>query len=203
VFQHTLDVLSKTEPVLVQRLMGLFHDIGKTVTRTVDPETSGVHFYGHEMEGEKMVEEIMSRLKYPRELIDSVKLGVRNHMRLKQAGDVGVKMKDKTLLKFRNEMGEQLENILNLMHADNIAHSEASSMPNQIAGIRKRLETLKNVPTKPKMPISGFDLQKMGLKPGPLFKDIMNAVTEAWYENPGLSKEEALAIAEKVAAGRV
>lgn len=199
VFQHTLEVLSKTEPVLVQRLMALFHDIGKTVTRSVEPETQGVHFYGHELAGERMVEDVMNRLKYPRELIDAVKLGVRNHMRLKQAGDTGVKMKDTTLLRFRNEMGEQLENVLKLMHADNIAHSEASSMPNQIAGIRQRLEKLKEIPTKPKMPITGFDLQNLGLKPGPLFKEIMSAVTNAWYENPGLTKDEALAIAKSIA----
>jgi len=199
VFQHTLDVLKKTEPVLVQRLMALFHDIGKTVTKTVEPDTGGVHFYGHELAGERMVDSVMNRLKYPRELVDAVKLGVRNHMRLKQAGDEGVKIKDKTLLKFRNEMGEQLENVLNLMHADNIAHSEASSMPNQIAGIRRRLETLKDIPTKPKMPISGFDLQQIGLKPGPLFKEIMNAVAEAWYDNPGLTKEQAMDIAKRIA----
>lgn len=200
VFQHTLDVLGKTQPILVQRLMGLFHDIGKTVTRTVEPDTQGVHFYGHEMAGEEMVETVMSRLKYPRELIDVVKLGVRNHMRLKQAGDTGIRIKDKILLKFRNEMGEQLENVLNLMHADNIAHAEASSMPHQIAGIRQRLEKLKDVPTKPKMPITGNDLQQtLGLKPGPLFKEIMNVVAEAWYENPGLNKEQALEIARKVA----
>ncbi len=120
-------------------------------------------------------------------------------MRLKQAGAEGVQIKDKTLLKFRNEMGEQLENVLHLMHADNIAHAEASSMPNQIAGIRQRLEKLKDVPTKPKMPINGNDLQVLGLKPGPLFKDIMNAVAEAWYENPGLSKEKAMEIAKKIA----
>ena len=88
---------------------------------------------------------------------------------------------------------------MNLMHADNVAHSEASSMPHQIAGIRTRLEKLKNVPTKPKMPISGFDLQNLGLKPGPLFKEIMAAVTDAWYENPGLSKDEELDIARKIA----
>lgn len=198
VFQHTLDVLSKTEPVLVQRLMGLFHDIGKTVTKTVEPDTGGAHFYGHEMAGERMVEDVMVRLKYPRELIDAVKLGVRNHMRLKQSGDVGVKMKDSTLLRFRNEMGEQLDNILKLMHADNIAHSEASSMPQQIAGIRQRLEKLKDVPTKPKMPISGRDLIASGLKPGPMFSEIMAAVADAWYQNPGLSRDEALEIAKKV-----
>ena len=45
--------------------MALFHDIGKTVTKTTDPDTQNVHFYGHESEGTKMVEDIMSRLKYP------------------------------------------------------------------------------------------------------------------------------------------
>ena len=50
-----------------------------------------------------------------------VKLGVQNHMRLKQAGDTGYNIKDKTLLKFRNEMGEQLENVLNLMHGQHIS----------------------------------------------------------------------------------
>jgi poly(A) polymerase len=194
VFQHTLDVLKKTEPILVQRLMALFHDIGKTVTKTVEPDTGGVHFYGHELAGERMVDSVMNRLKYPRELVDAVKLGVRNHMRLKQAGDEGVRIKDKTLLKFRNEMGEQLENVLNLMHADNIAHSEASSMPNQIAGIRKRLETLKDIPTKPKMPISGFDLQQLGISPGKIYKDILNIVADAWYDNPNISKNDAIEI---------
>ena len=199
VWGHTLDVLSKTQPVLVQRLMGLFHDIGKTITKTVEPETGGVHFYGHEYEGTKMVEDIMSRLKYPRELIDAVKLGVKNHMRLKQAGDVDIKIKDKTLLKFRNEMGEQLENILNLIHADNLSHAPGSELPNQITGIRQRLEKLKEIPTKPKMPISGYDLQELGLKPGPIFKEIMSSVAEAWYENPSLSKEQALEIAKRIA----
>jgi len=72
-------------------------------------------------------------------------------------------------------------------------------MPNQIAGVRQRLEKLKDVPVKPIKPISGSDLQQLGLKPGPIFTEIMNAVTDAWYENPGLSKEEALEIAKKIA----
>lgn len=199
VFGHTLDVLSKTQPILVQRLMGLFHDIGKTVTKTTDPDTQNVHFYGHESEGTKMVEEIMSRLKYPRKLIDAVKLGVKNHMRLKQAGDIDIKINNKTLLKFRNEMGEQLENILNLIHADNLSHAPGSELPNQITNIRKKLEQIKNSPTKPKMPISGFDLQQLGLKPGPIFKDIMNIIAEEWYENPGLTRDEALVIAKRIA----
>ena len=201
VFNHTLEVLSKTQPVLIQRLMGLFHDIGKTVTKSVTP--TGVHFYGHEMEGAKIAEDVMTRLKYPTELINAVKLGVRNHMRLKSAKDTGVELSDKALRKFRIDIGDQLENMLNVMHADNIAHSEASAMPNQIANIRKRLETLNMnvVHGKPKLPITGNDLQTiLGLKPGPIYSDIMKSVTEAWYENPNISKEQALEIAKKFAS---
>jgi putative nucleotidyltransferase with HDIG domain len=198
VFSHTLTVLSKTQPVLIQRLMGLFHDIGKTVTKSVTP--TGVHFYGHEDEGSKIAEDVMTRLKYPTELVSAVKLGVRNHMRLKSAKDTGVELSDKALRKFKIEVGDQLENILNVIHADNCAHADASAMPNQIANIRKRLETLNmNVAHgKPKLPITGNDLQAMGLKPGPIYSEIMKAVTEAWYENPNISKEQALEIAKNI-----
>ena len=39
-------------------------------------------------------------------------------------------------------MGDHLEDVLNLIHADNIAHEAAFDMPNQIEAIRKRLDTL-------------------------------------------------------------
>ncbi len=199
VFTHILDVLSKTQPVLVERLMALFHDIGKTVTKSVTP--TGVHFYGHEDEGSKMAEEVMTRLKYPSELINAVKIGVRNHMRLKSAKDTGVELSDKALRKFKIDVGEHLENILNVIHADNCAHADASAMPNQINNIRKRLETLNMnvVKGKPKLPITGNDLQALGIKPGPIYSDIMKAVTEVWFENPNITQSQALEIAKKVA----
>ena len=199
-FKHTLSVLKGTEPELVVRLMALFHDIGKAVTWSLDPKTGGVHFYGHEMAGERIAEEVMTRLKYPRELIDAVKMGVRHHMRMKSAGDEGVKISDKALLKFRNEMGVLLPKVLKLMHADNTAHADAAAMPNQIRNLEARIATLKDIPEKPKMPINGYDLQKiLDLKPGPIFKEIMAAVLDAWYEDPSLDKNKALQIAKNIA----
>lgn len=196
VFKHSLDVLSKTQPNLIQRLMGLFHDIGKTVTRSVTP--TGVHFYQHEDEGEKITRDVMKRLKYPNELIDAVAIGVRNHMRLKHGGDDTVKLTDKTLRKFKVEMGDNLQDILSLIHADNISHSEASSMPNQIDNVKKRLEQLNVTVSKPKLPINGNDLIQMGVKPSPMFTNILSAVTDAWYNNPDITKEEALTIARGI-----
>jgi poly(A) polymerase len=196
VFGHTLDVLKKTQPVLIQRLMGLFHDIGKVTTRSVTP--TGIHFYGHEDAGSEIAEKIMRRLKYPTEIIQAVKLGVENHMKLKHGGDTTVDLTDKTLRKFTTEVGNQLENILNLIHADNIAHSDESSMPNQIQNVKNRLNSLQTTTSKPKLPISGFDLQKeLGLKPGPIFTEIMKNVTDAWFGNPNINREEALNIARE------
>lgn len=196
VFGHTLSVLQGTNPDLVTRLMALFHDIGKVVTRSETP--TGVHFYGHEDAGADVAEKIMRDLKYPTELIQAVKLGVKNHMRLKQGGDDAVKLSDKALRKFKLELGDQLEHVLDVIHADNTAHADASAMPNQIENVRRRLKALDVQVKKPQLPINGDDLIKMGINPGPAIGRILSAVTEAWYENPNISREEALAVAQRM-----
>ena len=198
VFMHSMDVLSKTPPRLKTRLMGLFHDIGKTLTKTVSPEGS-VHFYQHEDVGAEMVKNIMARLKYPNELIDAVVAGVKNHMRLKHGGPDAENLSDKTLRKFVVTVGQNLEDILDLIHADNIAHSEHSSMPEQIEIVKRRLENLnmqldKN---KPKLPINGNDLIKIGFKQGKSIGAAMAAVEDAYYENPNLTYDEAIEIAKR------
>jgi hypothetical protein len=93
-------------------------------------------------------------------------------------------------------MGDQLENVLDLIHADNTAHADASNMPNQVRLLRARLATLDTELTKqkPQLPINGNDLIAMGLKPGPVFKDILGKITDAWFEDPGITREKALEI---------
>lgn len=196
VFDHTLEVLSKTKPEMVQRLMALFHDIGKISTRSETP--TGVHFYGHEDAGEEIVDSILRNLKYPLEVIQAVKLGVKNHMRLKSGGDDTVKISDKALRKFKMELGDNLENVLDVIHADNIAHADASAMPNQIEKVRQRLKALDVQVKKPVLPINGNDLIQMGVPQGPMVGKILSAVTDAWFENPNISKEQAYAIVKKI-----
>lgn len=195
VFQHSLEVLSKTQPVLIQRLMGLFHDIGKTVTKSVTPEGK-VHFYGHEEAGTDIVKDVMKRLKYPNELIAAVSKGVRNHMRLKSGGPDSFKLSDKALRKFKVEMGDELENTLDVIHADNIAHADASNMPDQIKNIRERLKNLDVDVKKPNLPINGEDLKQLGIKPGPIYSEILSKITDEWYEDPNLSRAKAIEIAK-------
>lgn len=197
VFQHTLDVLEKSPNRLIPRIGALFHDIGKTTTRTVvDNE---VHFYTHEFVGAEMTEKILRRLKYPSEIVDAVVLGVRNHMRLKSAGPEGDKVSDKALRKLSVDLGSHLTDILAIMDADNRAHAPGHDMPDQINNIIKRLESLKDsIPVKgQKSPISGEDLKSLGLKPGPLFSELMSFVKDRQLEFPNTTKEEYIELIKK------
>lgn len=196
VFDHTMEVLHATQPELIRRLIALFHDIGKVATRSETP--TGVHFYGHEDAGVGIVDKVMRDLKYPLEIIDAVKSGVANHMRLKHGGDDAVKLSDKSLRKFKIDLGNNLDAVLDVIHADNIAHADASAMPNQIEKVRQRLKNLDVQVTKPNLPINGNDLMAMGVPKGPKIGKILSAITDAWFENPNITKDDAIAIAKNM-----
>ncbi len=196
--KHTLQVLKGTPPELKTRLAALFHDIGKADTKEIiDNE---IHFYKHEEVGAEIARDIMKRLKYPNEIIDAVTTAVRHHMRLKGSGKEGEIVSDKALRKLKADMGDHLEHTLDLMDADNIAHAPEHRMVKQIPAIRARLKNLKNAPENKKIPIpiDGNDVMKaLEIKPGPLVKTMLAVVADAWFENPDISKKEALGLVKK------
>jgi poly(A) polymerase len=192
VFQHSIEVLKRTKPTLINRLTAMLHDIGKTKTKTiVDGE---VHFYTHEKVGAEMARDILTRLKYPTDIINAVVLGIENHMRLKQAGNNGEVISDKSLRKFSVDLGDHLESLLDVMAADNASHEGNHTMPNQIPNIIKRIDALKSsIPAKnAKLPVTGDDLIALGIKQGPLFKTLLDIVKDQQLEDPNTTKEEYL-----------
>ena len=105
-------------------------------------------------------------------------------------------VKDKHIIKFVNKCSDNLESILDVIHADNISHSELGSMPNQIPIIRERIKALNTrieQSNKPQI-ITGKDLIEMGIKPGPIFKKIKTAIEEETLINPDITMDEALVI---------
>jgi len=195
--KHTLEVLKQTPPELVTRLAALFHDVGKATTKKViDNE---VHFYQHEDVSAEMAEAILRRLKYPLDIIKKVKTAIANHMRTKQYGGEAEGVTDKTLRKLKADLGDHLKATLDLVHADNISHADDYNMPMQIPKLKDRLKTLDSEPAKPKLPIDGNDVMKhLGIKPGPMIKQFLDQVQDAYFENPGLTKKQAYAIIDKM-----
>jgi poly(A) polymerase len=191
VYDHTLAVLDGTPADLCTRLGALFHDAGKPDVRSVD-EDGAVHFYDHETAGVVRATAALTRLRFSNEILNSVNTLVAQHMRLKQSGLDGTECSDKALRKLKADLGDELDRLLDLMHADNIAHAEQYAMPEQVPGIRKRLSELK-VQAKITLPVSGHDvMQEFGLKPGREVGVLLDLVKEAWFSNPDITREQAL-----------
>ncbi|MBV8150159.1 MAG: HD domain-containing protein [Candidatus Eremiobacteraeota bacterium] len=75
VWRHALATVDATpagDPIL--RLAALLHDIGKSRTK------DGPHFYRHEIVGEAMAGEMLARLRFSNEAIETIQSLVRHHM---------------------------------------------------------------------------------------------------------------------------
>ena len=195
VWNHSLDVLEKVPPVLTKRLGALLHDVGKKATQQIIDDD--VHFYTHEKVGAKLAGAILKRLKYPGNIIKRVTTSIEHHMRLKRSGDEGEVISDKALHKVKRTIGDHLEDLLDIMDADNKSHSSRSTQGKQIAGIKKRLKDIEDIPVPTKLPITGKDLIAMGFKPGPKFKKLLGKVQDAVDANPNLTKQQAVDIIKK------
>jgi poly(A) polymerase len=196
VFDHTLKVLRATPPDLVTRLTALFHDVGKPITRSIG-EDGRVHFYDHEEKGVEITRTALERLKFPNAVVDTVSALVGAHMRFKQAGPEGAIVSDRALRKARAEFGAHLPRLLDVMHADNLAHSEEHALPHQIPGVRARLAALQDEAPKPTLPINGRDVMELlGIGPGPEVGRYLKVVEEAWYADPTITREVAVALIE-------
>jgi putative nucleotidyltransferase with HDIG domain len=195
-FKHTLNVLDAVPTELILRLSALFHDIGKSITRT---EKDGkIQFIGHASVGSKIAAEIMKRLKYSNSDIEKVQKLINYHMDLKSAGPEGDQISDKSLRKFIYRVSDMLEPALKLIHADNISHADAHSMPKQIDKIRKRIEKMDiNSILNTKSILDGNEIASLGAK-GPLIGKIKKRILEKAIENPSLSKKQAIELALNV-----
>lgn len=196
-FEHTMAVVDKSLPLLVNRLSALYHDIGKLETRT---ETNGeVHFYSHEDIGAYMVEAILKGMKYPNETIRQVKLVTKNHMRLKGVGDKIPS--NKAMRKLQSDLGDDLYLVLDIIDADNKSHADEYCINNQVRLIREKLEEMDakgESCTKIVLPINGNDICKeFGLKPCPKVGKLLDILKEKYLEKPDITKNECFEIIEE------
>lgn len=76
VFDHSLKACDLAEDNI--KLAALFHDVAKP--RTYSKDSKGVHFYGHDVVGADMTKEILTRLRFPKSVVNKVARLVRWHM---------------------------------------------------------------------------------------------------------------------------
>jgi poly(A) polymerase len=187
VFVHTcmvLDAIYKNSDGNVSTTLamaGLLHDVGKPPTFTV---TDRIRFNGHDKLGADMSRDICRRLKFSNKEIDTICELVREHLKFKDV----FHMKKSTLKKFIRM--PFFDEHMALHKADCLA---SHGMLDAYDFVMEKLEEfrLEGEEIKPAPLITGKDLIRMGYKPGPMFKEILNFVEEAQLEGEINDRENA------------
>lgn len=188
VFTHTLlgmDLMLK--PASTTLALGvLFHDIAKPPTMRQEGER--ITFHGHDKLGGEMAVKVLHRLKYPGEVIERVKSLIDDHLKFINVP----KMKTATLKRLLRK--PHFDEDLELHRIDCLAG------PNRLATyhlVKARLAEFQQQgeerALRPKVPLDGRDLIDMGLKPGPVFKELLHALEDEVLEGRVSTREEALA----------
>jgi len=184
VFEHTRLMLQfLPEKVSVSLVFAvLLHDVAKPRTATVD-NTGRIRFNEHDRIGAEMTEEIMRRLRFSGAEIDATVEMVRQHMVFKDVP----KMRVAKLKRFmaRPTFDDELE-----LHRVDCQGSHRM-LDNYEFLLRKR-EEFANEPILPPPLVRGDDLIALGLKPGPKFGKILEAVETRQLEGTLRTNEEAL-----------
>ncbi len=185
VFVHTrimLDMLP--EEVSLPLVFGvLFHDIGKVPTRQVDP-TGRIRFNGHESVSARMTDAIMRRLKFSNDEIEATIEIVQHHMAFKDVQNMRVARLKRFMA--RPTFTDELE----LHRVD--CQSSHGMLDNYHFLLAKEQE-FANEPLIPQPLINGRDLIDLGWTPGPVFKQVLEAVETLQLEGQLTSREDALA----------
>src|SRR5205085_86618 len=184
VFVHTRLMLSLVpETVSVPLVFAvLLHDVAKPVTATVD-KTGRSRFNEHDRIGAQMTEAIMRRLRFSGAEIDATIEMVRQHMVFKDAPNMRV-------AKLKRFMARPtFEDELELHRVD--CESSHRILDNHEFLLRKR-EEFANEPIIPPPLLRGDDLIALGLRPGPKFGEILEAVETRQLEGSLRTRDEAL-----------
>lgn len=167
-------------------LAALLHDAGKPAARSQDPD-GRIRFLGHEALSGQLAGGLLHRLRFSADEIKRVRLIAANHMRprqLTQAGAPGAR----AIYRYFRDTGPAGVDLVLLSLADYLGKFGGSPPPpdewdQHVAGCAKLLEAYYEHPQeRVNVPglITGADLMTaLGLKPGRVIGDLLEAVREA------------------------
>lgn len=186
--------VERRKPLL--KLSALFHDVAKPDTFLL--KNGDVHFYGHDTKGAKIVEILgYKRLKLSRNDVSMIRKLVKEHMRphlLATNGD----LTDRAIRRFFRDLGDDYFGAMMIAWAD--GYATAGHTKHLEEKFLKMLALKRADDVKPKIErlIDGYDLIALGLKPGPVFKIILQELLDLQLEGKIKTKEEGLKLAKEI-----
>jgi putative nucleotidyltransferase with HDIG domain len=187
VWTHVLIMLGELRDASLTLALGvLLHDVGKPPTFLISDR---IRFNGHAEVGAELSRRILERLKFNNEEIEQVTALVANHMRFKDVQH----MRLSTLKRFLclPHFGEHLE----LHRLDCLASNGFTSA---YEFVRQKLVDFREEELRPPRLLTGSDLIDAGYKPGPGFRNALEAVETGQLEGEIQNREQALELARSV-----
>ncbi len=187
VFEHTLWVLERSPQDLILRWSALFHDIGKPHTLSVDPDGSR-HFYSHETVSEELSKKRMKELRFSTDDTTSIARIVRHHMRPLDCGAAGVR-------RLIRDLGPDLDRWRLFKSADappTVPEEEFQRTTTRFDALLSSEQQKMAGPAYGRLAITGEDLKRMGIQPGPSMGKILKQLEELVIEDPSKNTRELL-----------
>jgi putative nucleotidyltransferase with HDIG domain len=194
VWEHSLRSLQhsaeKAMPLEV-RLATLFHDIGKPETRRWSKEENLFTFYGHEVAGARITEEILTRLKFPTKVIEKTVKLVRWHMFFADTEQISLSAVRRIIAQVGKD---SIWDLMNVRFCDRIGMGRPKEDPYRLRKYHAMVEEALRDPISVGMlKIDGNQvIEALEDGPGPKVGFILNALLEEVLEDPKLNTEEYL-----------
>lgn len=192
------------------KFAGLLHDVSKPETKSVDPETGRVRFYGHPELGAKRAARLARALRFSSKEVELIELLIEEHLRPGMLAAAGEVPTPRALFRFYRDLDGAVDELLLLNLADHAAargprltFEEWARHVDYITWLLRTLYEDEMVARPPRL-IDGNDLMReLALVPGPIVGRLLEAVREAQAAGEVRDREAALALArrELAAAG--
>lgn len=195
---ETVRQIRSLEPLL--RLSAFYHDIGKPLCWSIEPDSGRHRFIGHDEKGALLAKEELSKLKFSHKQVDYVVKMVKNHIYPSSLMATPGGASNKAMARFVRKIHPDVPDLIELARADRLsARGEAVSddmIQNNLSGLEKLLDYYNEIlPALDEMPklLDGKEIMEiLKIKAGPRLGEIIDELKEAQIEGIVASKDDAI-----------
>lgn len=175
---------------LILCLVMLLHDIAKPEVLSIDENGCG-HFYGHPQKGSGMAGDVLKRLAFDNETISLVKRLVKYH-------DYRIVPEPRAVRRAVSKIGSDITDMLFLVQYADILAQNPETFDEKLGNMEKVIKEYRKMEDEAPplcikdLDIDGNDLIKAGIKPGPVFGEILDYLLGIVLEEPCKNQKDIL-----------